>query len=135
MTEQAHGSSSVSRRTFERRPVVFGVEAASSHHPARDFLQLRGVALTRAGRDVHEFRRSQRFGDHDALNYHIIANWVIAAHKSQGLFQMDAGRHDIERFWRFEVSGPGSAKTAEQLFDRMGQVEIAGLQAPAGASQ
>jgi hypothetical protein len=71
---------------------------------------------------VREFRRSQTFGFRDALNYEIIANWVIAAHKSQGLFQMDAGRHDVERFWRFEASGGHSEEMAQKLFDRLQQV-------------
>jgi N-acetylglucosamine malate deacetylase 2 len=105
----------------ERRPVVFGVEASSSRDAAREFDELPGYPLTRAGSDVYEFRRSKPFGFHDALNYEIIANWVIAAHKSQGLFQMDAGRHDLERFWRFEASGANSEETTRHLFERLGQ--------------
>jgi len=103
----------------DRRPVVFGVEPASSRDPVREFTELSGYPLTRAGRDLREFRRTNPFGFHDALNYEIIANWVIAAHKSQGLFQMDAGRHDVERFWRFEVSGPDSPESARRLFERL----------------
>jgi N-acetylglucosamine malate deacetylase 2 len=111
----------------ERRPVVFGVEPASSREKVRGFSELPGYPITRAGRDIHEFRRSQPFGYHDALNYEIVANWVIAAHKSQGLFQMDAGRHDVERFWRFEVSGAGSEDSAARLFDRLGQASATAL--------
>ena len=103
----------------ERRPVVFGIAPGASNETAVQFVRLRGYAITQTGSDVHEFRRSQPFGFHDALNYEIIANWVIAAHKSQGLFQMDAGRHDVERFWRFEASGKRSEETARQLFDRL----------------
>jgi N-acetylglucosamine malate deacetylase 2 len=103
----------------ERRPVVFGIEPEASNEAAVQFVRLRGYAITQAGSDVHEFRRAQPFGFHDALNYEIIANWVIAAHKSQGLFQMDAGRHDVERFWRFEVSGKRSEEIARELFDRL----------------
>jgi LmbE family N-acetylglucosaminyl deacetylase len=105
----------------ERRPVVFGVEASSSRDAAREFNELPGYPVTRVGSDVREFRRSQPFGFHDALNYEIIANWVIAAHKSQGLFQMDAGRHDLERFWRFEASGEHSLESARHLFERLGR--------------
>jgi hypothetical protein len=68
---------------------------------------------------MHEFWRSSPFGFRDALNYQIIVNWVIASHKSQGLFQMDAGRHDVERFWRFEVSGPNSHGNATRLFEQL----------------
>jgi N-acetylglucosamine malate deacetylase 2 len=103
----------------EVRPVIFGADAASSQDRARKFKELPGYPLTRAGTDVHEFWRSSPFGFRDALNYQIIVNWVIAAHKSQGLFQMDAGRHDVERFWRFEVSGPNSPGNALRLFEQL----------------
>jgi LmbE family N-acetylglucosaminyl deacetylase len=104
----------------ERRPVIFGIEPASSGERPREFVELPGSPLTRVGSDVREFRRSQPFGFHNALNYEIVANWVIASYKSQGLFQMDAGRHDIERFWRFEASGPGSVEAARRLFADLG---------------
>ena len=32
--------------------------------------------------------RTVKFGFQDALDYQIIVNWVIAAHKSQGAYQM-----------------------------------------------
>jgi LmbE family N-acetylglucosaminyl deacetylase len=101
-----------------QRPVVFGVEAGVGHQ-TEGFVELGGYPVTRAGTDIHEFQRLRAFGFHDALNYEIIANWVIAAYKSQGLFQMDAGRHDLERFWRFEVSGGHSEEAAQRLFDRV----------------
>ncbi len=119
----------------DRRPVVLGVEAASSREEAREFLQLPGAPLTRAGHDVRQFRRSQPFGYRDALTYQIIANWVIAAHKSQGLFQMDTGRHDVERFWRFEVSGTGSAAAADRLFDSLEHVAATALRQSARNGQ
>jgi len=111
---------------IEHRPVVFGVEPASSRDRPRDFVGLSGSPLTRAGSDVREFRRSEPFGFRNALNYEIVANWVIAAHKSQGLFQMDAGRHDLERFWRFEASGAGSQDAADRLFARLGLAHASG---------
>ena len=101
------------------RPVVFGVEPAASSATPRVFGELADYPLTRAGNDVREFQRSRPFGFHQALNYEIIANWVIAAHKSQGLLQMNAGQHDVERFWRFEVSGPHSEEAANGLFERL----------------
>jgi N-acetylglucosamine malate deacetylase 2 len=103
----------------EVRPLIFGAEPASSQDRPRKFTELPGYPLTRAGSDVHEFWRSSPFGFRDALNYQIIVNWVIAAHKSQGLFQMDAGRHDVERFWRFEVSGSNSPGNALRLFEQL----------------
>lgn len=103
----------------DRRPVVLAAEAVSSHEEVREFTELPGRPLTRVGGDLHEFKRSQTFGFRGALSYQIIANWVIAEHKSQGLFQMDAGRHDVERFWRFEASGPHSKDVTDHLFTRL----------------
>jgi N-acetylglucosamine malate deacetylase 2 len=119
----------------DRRPVVFGVEAASSREPAREYRELKGYPLTRAGSDAREFRRSQPFGYHDALNYQIIANWLIAAHKSQGLFQMDASRHDVERFWRFEASGAGSDEAANKLFEQLRSAAATALRQSARVGQ
>jgi N-acetylglucosamine malate deacetylase 2 len=103
----------------DRRPVIFGVEPASGQDRARKFTELSGYPMTRTESDVHEFQRSSPFGFRDALNYQIIVNWVIAAHKSQGLFQMDAGRHDLERFWLFEASGQFSQERAQRFFERL----------------
>jgi len=49
---------------------------------------------------------------------------VIAEHKSQGLFQTDYGRHELEEFWLFAVSGSDASARAESL--------EAGLRVPAG---
>ncbi len=42
--------------------------------------------------------RTVKFGFRNALDYQIIVNWVIAAHKSQGVFQLDVNRADREEF-------------------------------------
>ncbi len=42
--------------------------------------------------------RTVKFGFRNALDYQIIVNWVIAAHKSQGALQMDVNRADQEDF-------------------------------------
>jgi N-acetylglucosamine malate deacetylase 2 len=127
-TEDTHGHhkaatllalEAVAALPADRRPVVFGIEPCASQDPERRFTELSGHALTGVGKDQRCFRRSQSFGFRNALNYEIIANWVIAAHKSQGLFQMDAGHHDLERFWRFEVSGPQSEEAANRLFHEL----------------
>jgi hypothetical protein len=44
-------------------------------------------------------------GYRDALSYQIVVSWVIAEHKSQGLFQSEYEQHELEEFWRFAVSG------------------------------
>jgi hypothetical protein len=42
-------------------------------------------------------------------------NWVIAEHKSQGLFQNDYSREEYEQFWLFEVSGKDAIERLPHL--------------------
>jgi LmbE family N-acetylglucosaminyl deacetylase len=96
------------------RPVVFGAEPRQAReHEA--FAGLEGHPLATPATPDAEFAfdRHQSFGYGDALRYDIVVNWVIAEHKSQGMFQNDLGKHDVEQFWRFAV-GPedASARTA-----------------------
>jgi len=42
-------------------------------------------------------------------------NWVIAEHKSQGLFQSDYSREEFEEFWLFEVSGKDAIERLPRL--------------------
>ena len=74
----------------DQRPVLLGAEPRSRREPELRF----------DGRlpDV-VFDRTCSFGYQDSLNYQIVVNWVIAEHKSQGLFQLECGRHDLEEFW------------------------------------
>ena len=104
---------------LEKRPAILAAEPAASHEPAREFVELPEYPLTRTRASTFELSRSQPLGFRDALSYQIISNWVIAAHKSQGLFQMDAGRHDLERFWCFESSGIRSEETIRTLFEEL----------------
>lgn len=53
------------------------------------------------------------------LTYEIIVNWVIAEHKSQGLLQTEAGKHDREEFWVFRASGPAATVVTDQLFGHL----------------
>jgi LmbE family N-acetylglucosaminyl deacetylase len=80
----------VGRLSVEERPVLVAVEPRSKQDPALRF-QGREPSLV--------FDRTTPFGYQNALNYQIVVNWVIAEHKSQGLFQMDCGKHELEEFW------------------------------------
>ena len=104
----------------ERRPVVLGAEAGRLADAPRSFGGLPGATLTRtaAGEPAIVFDRNAPFGQQSALNYHIVANWVIAEHKSQGLFQTDFGKHDAERFWAFAVT-PRALERSRELARRL----------------
>ena len=89
------------------RPLVFGVESRSKSDPPLKFAEFPALPLTRTvdPAPVITFDRAACFGYRNALNYQIVVSWVIAEHKSQGLFQNDYGRHEFEQFWLFEASG------------------------------
>ena len=62
----------------------------------------------------------ESFGPGGSLNYNIIVNWVIAEHKSQGLFQTEYGKHSHENFWVFDTKTPDATTRANALFERLG---------------
>lgn len=62
--------------------------------------------------EVYTTDRSVKFGFKNALDYQIIVNWVIAAHKSQGQFQTGMNRADREDFVILESGA--AEKAAEE---------------------
>lgn len=100
----------------KQRPVLFAGEPGRSTHSVR-FCGLPGFPLSQPVRSEAEFifdrRRVLDYGG--ALRYEIVVNWVIAEHKSQGMFQNDVGKHDVERFWRFSL-GPEDADRRSAAF-------------------
>lgn len=121
-TQETHGHhraatiltlEAVARLSESERPLVFGADADSDSDPAAfDGLPGQILTATLGGKPVISFDRSASFGYHDALTYQIIVNWVIAEHKSQGLFQNDAGKNRFEHFWLFRE---GASSRADQL--------------------
>jgi N-acetylglucosamine malate deacetylase 2 len=107
----------VSTLNEQERPLVFGAEADSIQEGTQRFSGLPTVPLTATvtDRPAILFDRNASFGYHNALNYQIVVNWVIAEHKSQGLFQTDAGKHEFERLWLFQVSGKDALLRADRL--------------------
>jgi LmbE family N-acetylglucosaminyl deacetylase len=96
----------------DQRPLVLGADARGAGDSAAWFEGLPASPLSRTvdGAPAFAFHRDTSFGYRQALNYQIVVNWFIAEHKSQGLFQTDSGRHQVEEFWLFAVSG----RTAER---------------------
>ncbi len=62
------------------------------------------------------FDRIQKFGFNDRLNYQIIANWVIAEHKSQGSMQLLMNRGEIECYWFLDMNDQTKFNEVEQVF-------------------
>jgi N-acetylglucosamine malate deacetylase 2 len=87
----------------ESRPLILGVAARAKSA---------GPAVFRGADPLLTFDRTASFGFRGALTYQIVVNWVIAEHKSQGLFQTEYGKSDSEYFWLFDASGPDAVKRA-----------------------
>jgi N-acetylglucosamine malate deacetylase 2 len=101
----------------EHRPLLLGADPCAATAPTEIFRGMPGqpLARTRDERPAFVFNRDARFGYRDALNYQIVVNWFIAEHKSQGLFQTDAGKHQLEQFWLFEASGRDADSRVREL--------------------
>jgi len=109
----------VARLPENERPIVFGADASPDAEPS-PFEGLPGIPLTAtvSGNPTISFGRNASFGYHNALSYQIVVNWVIAEHKSQGMFQNEAGKNRFEHLWLFR-EGP-----ADPIF-RAGELQNA----------
>lgn len=115
----------VSRLPEATRPAVLGADPGSKQdNPRFAGLPLLPRTATDSDRPLVRFDRTTPFGYQDALNYQIVVNWVIAEHKSQGLFQTDYGRHDVERFWLFTVSGEDARARTQRLSEQLNHGRI-----------
>jgi hypothetical protein len=83
----------------ERKPVVLGCQTAQSGTAELSWAGFQSARHPfRVLPEVFLTDRGVKFGYKDALDYQIIVNWVIAAHKSQGVFQTGMNRADREEF-------------------------------------
>jgi len=112
----------VARLPTEARPAVLGGDPGLAAKPPSPFSGNSALPITAVwpGAPVFTFDRNTPFGFNHELNYQIVVNWMIAEHKSQGLFQLSANKHDVERYWLFEASGPGALTSARNLFEALG---------------
>jgi N-acetylglucosamine malate deacetylase 2 len=105
----------------EARPAVLGGDPGLASIPPPSFTVNPQLPITAVwpGAPVFTFDRNTSFGFNHELNYQIVVNWMIAEHKSQGLFQLSANKHDVERYWLFAVSGPESLTATRSLFEAL----------------
>lgn len=99
------------------RPVVLSCQdAPAGRQPSwQGFQSTRHLFTVRAGH-IYITDRTVHFGFRDALDYQIIVNWTIAAHKSQGLLQMDMNRGDREEFVVLESGARDEFSRSRKLF-------------------
>lgn len=124
-TDETHGehkaASILTLKAIEQlpehqRPVVLGAQAGGNepetYHTLPEYL----VTATNPGGPQFQFDRDTRLGYRGSLSYQIVVGWVIAEHKSQGLFQTRCRQDRFERFWLFAVNRQSAGQTAATLF-------------------
>jgi LmbE family N-acetylglucosaminyl deacetylase len=101
-----------------RKPVVLGCQLARSGgetQPSWSGFQSARHPFTVLP-EVYSTDRTVKFGFRNALDYQMIVNWVIAAHKSQGQFQNAVNRVDHEEFVILESGASDERGRASTLF-------------------
>lgn len=108
------------------RPAVFATDIVSSAEDSTDYTQLNGYPISKRMEDELPllFDRTQTFGYNDRLNYKIIANWVIAEHKSQGTMQLIMGRGNVEQYWPYTINSDEQISKTRNFFKAVNEVPI-----------
>jgi len=105
----------------DNRPLIFGAALRNKTDTARKFSSLRGYELTQTVSSSPSFTvdRTVSFSYLNRINYKIIANWELAAHKSQGATQMTINDGDLEEFWLFNINTSNNRAEADRLFSKL----------------
>ncbi len=105
----------------EKRPVVLGGFPCTWGDEPILFEGLPEFPISQVsgGEPLARFDRTQKIDENDRLDFRIIANWVIAEHKSQGTMQLLMNRGDQECYWYFDANGPDRKQFVVDLFDRL----------------
>lgn len=103
-----------------RRPAVLGALLASPGEAAQSFKSHPDFPVNVVEpADQFVVSRRDRISKEAPLDYSIVVNWVIAEHKSQGLFQTECNQHDREVFYLFRSGSQQSHASAADLFARL----------------
>jgi len=106
----------VNRMPSANRPVVLG--ATTNPDATYDGHSSYPEAAPADG-PIHEFDRTQPFGHRDKLDYRVVVNWVIAAHKSQGTMQLAMNKGERERFFVLDTGTEGAQKKTAAWFEAL----------------
>ena len=105
-----------------KKPIVLGggiglkTDTARLHfHELKDYTE----TLTMSDTNMFSVDRTAKFGFRHSLDYHVIVNWEIAEHKSQGTMQLAMNLGDYEQFWYFDINGPAGIPKTQRLFERL----------------
>jgi N-acetylglucosamine malate deacetylase 2 len=124
-SEQTHGEhkaasilalEAVERLPAGQRPIVLGAQAGAGDPAPYKSLSGYPFTATDSLNPQFQFDRDTRLGYQESLSYQIVVDWVIAEHKSQGLFQTRYQQDRFENFWLFTLNRNSAADAAESLF-------------------
>ena len=111
----------------DERPIALGVRFVRKDDPPGEPVGLAAWPITtpQPGAPTYDFDRTQGFGYEDKLNYQIIVNWAIAAHRSQGTMQLFMGRgSEIENYVLFALNPPGAEQQTAAWFERLAEPQF-----------
>lgn len=114
-----------SRRMGSAAPVVIGgLPSAVAEGDTVSFSALAGYPLTSTTttRPFYQFDRRKPLEPDSLLSYHVIVNWHIAEHKSQGTLQPLMSAWDLENFWIFSANREDAVRQARRFFDQIDNV-------------
>ncbi len=96
----------------------------SSEEESMNFEMMEGYPITKVKPDIlFEFDRNQKFGFNNRLDYNIIANWVIAEHKSQGTMQLLMRNGVIEQYWFAELNSDDDLDKTRKFFEVINTIQ------------
>jgi len=105
----------------DQRPAILGAEAGQKTEVPYQSLSAYPITATNSPEPQFHFDRDVHFGFKNSLSYEIVVDWVIAEHKSQGLFQTLSGQDRFENFWVFTVNSDSAVARASHLFGEIAQ--------------
>jgi LmbE family N-acetylglucosaminyl deacetylase len=115
------GLEAISKLPEKDRPIALqSMIRRGGNSPADNFTVLEGYPKTEISKEeVFSFDRNQTFGYDDRLNYNIIANWVIAEHKSQGTMQLlsQTSEGGIEEYYFVKMNSKDGLGKTRRYFE------------------
>ncbi|MGA3091246.1 MAG: hypothetical protein ABSD75_21770 [Terriglobales bacterium] len=124
-SQQTHGEhkatsilalEAVARLPASQRPIILGAQAGGGDPEPYTPLPEYPITITDSAKPRFQFDRDTRFGYQKSLSYQIVVDWVIAEHKSQGLFQTRCQQDRFENFWLFTANRASATDKTESLF-------------------
>lgn len=112
----------VQRFRGPHKPIIIAGSPLSANATPIEFSMLEGFPETKikANSPTFTLNRAFRFKENDKVSYKIVADWVIAAYKSQGAIQ-ENGIHktDFEVYRYFDINDSKGISQVQNLFQQL----------------